>query len=153
MTTTLIILLSILSGIYLERGRIYIKRRIKASRYRARVNSQKKIDYYLKPLSDLYKAVGEQDEKRRQHAMEDRLSNKLPFPACTNGPECGCKDKCKCGYDSIPFAGGRPFAIVQFKDGERCIYSGQSLEDQLQDALEREDYAKAIELRDKMKER
>lgn len=66
--------------------------------------------------------------------MEDRLSNKLPF---AGGQAWGNR------YPK----GGIVFEQIN------CDGSKVSLEQQLKDALEREDYAKAIELRDKMKER
>ena len=87
-------------------------------------------------ISGVLKEVSEQDNKRRQHASEDKL---------------GKWDKTKVDlFNKMPFAGG---CSDQTGPAYNCDGSEMSIEQQLTNALEREDYAKAIELRDKMKER
>jgi hypothetical protein len=124
MTTFLIISLSILSGIYLERGRQwYLKR---------------ERNRWLKgPFS--FPEMPESDRRLlfTELHKEDKQIHKIDFKF----PE---KEGDKV---TVPFAGGH-VTIERLADDEP-----PSLEDQLKDAIEREDYAKAIELRDKMKER
>jgi hypothetical protein len=120
MTTGLIISLSILSGIYLERGRKWVIRAIKDYR---EVRD-------IKAFRGEMKAIRE-DLKNRQHAMEDRL-----------GKPSSC----------MPFAGGMAnCGPADF--GEHSGLKEPSLEDQLKDALEHEEFERAAVLRDKMKER
>lgn len=72
MTTFLIISLSILSGIYLERGRKWIIRKINDYR------EVRDIKAYRSELQEISKHVMDRQNKI-QHAMEDRLGNEMPF--------------------------------------------------------------------------
>jgi hypothetical protein len=119
MTTLQLILLSILSGIYLERGRQWVKSRIRIARVRDMLS---KMNYVYK-----------EDDKRRVHAMEDNIHFKFPEKE---------GDKV-----IVPFGGGH-VTIERLADDQP-----PSLEDQLKDALEHEEFERAAVLRDKMKER
>lgn len=37
---------------------------------------------------------------------EEANEEQIPFPHCTNGPECGCLDHCKIGYSVPRLRGG-----------------------------------------------
>lgn len=134
MTTLQIILLSLLSGIYLERGRQWIIRKIQERRFKSMLDTR--MNEFVKSFSDVLKSVSERDEIRRQHAAEDRLSNNLPF---AGGFARG-------GF--VPRGGGE---VIINRDGS--IADTRSLEDQLKDALEHEEFERAAVLRDKMKQR
>lgn len=125
MSVVLIISLSLLSGIYLERGRKYVIRKIIERRW---LKQKATLDQAVHSLSATLQELRKESDKRRQHAAED----------CIKFPENPGESV------TLPFAGGMCTITNLGED---------SLEDQLQDALEHEEFERAAVLRDKMKER
>lgn len=123
MSIYLIISLSILSGIYLERGRKWVIRAIKDYR---EVRDIKAFRGEMKAMRE--------DLKNRQHAMEDRLGNELPFAG---------------GRAAFPWGSSEVTKEPGFVQDQQLSY----LQDQLKDALEHEEFERAAVLRDKMKQR
>jgi excinuclease UvrABC helicase subunit UvrB len=128
MTTLQLILLSILSGIYLERGRQFIIRKLRERRFKA--NLDKSMKELVQAITSALKHIDDEDQVRRQHAQE---GNEMPFAGGR---------VCRPGY-------GPAVTIQDLEEQKETAVLSQDFVR----AAELRDKIKAIELRDKMKER